>query len=320
MLIDLQPELMSLGPRLVGLTFIWSGGIKATSPHTFEQHLYSLGWIPQNFVRWAVTFAAATEVALGTALLLTASPAVLYPLTIGALAILSLISWWGVRSGKANDCGCYGGFIQPSIEQSLGMNAIFALLVLAGWLGGRGDVSLQPWKGLTVAAAFVVVALFTDFAQRHARKTGQPLLDLNPLKAGKRWRHSWAHGLTANIDGEVLVAFLGPDCPFCGDFVKVGNAMMQSPKLPSVVGVVATSKDRLASFISDKGIRFPTVNVSQSLMARLVSAVPTVALVDHSQIKRVWIGSVPADVVDRLTEAFFPKLVDERQSRSASTG
>jgi hypothetical protein len=297
-----------MGPRIVGLTFVWSGGIKATSPHTFEQHLYSLGWIPQNFVRSAVTASAAAEVALGTGLLLAAAPAVLYPLTLAGLVVLSFISWWGVRSGKANDCGCYGGFIQPSIEQSLGLNALFAVLILTGWLGSRGDVSFPIWKALTVAAAFLVVAIFTDVAQRHARKTGKPLLDLNPLKVGKRWRHSWTHGLTAKIDGEVLVAFLGPDCPYCGDFVKVGNAMTQSPKLPNVVGVVATSKDRLATFISEKGIRFPTVNVSQSLMSRLVNAVPTVALVDDSQIKRVWIGNVPPDVVDRFKGAFFPML------------
>ena len=46
--------------------------------------------------------------------------------------------------------------------------------------------------------------------------------------------------------------------------------------------------------------------ISQSLMNRLVSAVPTAVVVESGIIKRIWAGDTPADVVDRFRDAFFP--------------
>lgn len=314
MLADLQgSDLLTLGSRIVGLTFLWSGGIKASAPHIFERHLNSLGWIPRRLVPPAVIASAAGETGLGSALAVGAMPGFVLPTTIVLLFAFSFISWWGVRSGKATDCGCYGGFIQPSIEESLGINALLAALIALAWSVQVTDFSLPLWKALTVLSVTLAVALFTHVAQAHARNTAQPLIDLNPLKAGNRWRHSWAHDATKAIDGEIMVAFLGPDCPFCSNFVRVGNAMMQSSELPRVVGVVGTSRQRLLTFVNEKGIRFPTVNVSQSLMSRLVSAVPTVALVEAGRIKRVWVGDVPPDIVDRFKAAFFP-IADRSQA------
>jgi hypothetical protein len=303
-------DLLLVGPRIVGLTFLWAGGIKATAPHTFQRHLSTLGWIPRTLVAPAVTLSAGFETGLGIALIVGASYGVLLPATVLILVILSMLSWWGVKSGNATDCGCYGGFIQPSISQSIGLNALFSFLCMLAWMRSRDDYSIRIWQVIAIAALTIMVSVFTYIAQRHATRTGQPLIDLNPLKAGNKWKHSWTHGATARIEGEVLVAFLGPDCPHCSNFVKVGNAMVQSPKLPRVIGVVATSKERLSTFIKDKGIRFPTINVSQSLMARMVSAVPTVAVVESGRIKRVWIGDVPPDVVDRIKFAFFPSPPD----------
>ena len=242
------------------------------------------------------------------ALLVGAVPRMIYPVTIATLLALSVVSWWGVRSGKTIDCGCYGGYVQPSIGQSLALNGLYVTLVILGWLRLEGSRGFASWQLAIPIATVIVVGLFTEVAQRHAVKTGRPLFDLNPLKAGKRWRHSWAGGLTSKLEGEVLVAFLGPDCPYCGQFVKVGNAMVQSPKLPQVVGVVGSSKERLEAFKLEKGIRFPVAGISQSVVSRLANAVPTAVLVESGRIKRVWIGNMPPDFVDRFKEAFFPQV------------
>jgi hypothetical protein len=299
-------DLLGLGAPLVGLTFIWTAGIKALEPHIFSRHVAALGWIPGRLLPRAVAISASLEMALGVALLVSTAPRIIYPLAIVTLVVLSAVSWWGVRSGRTTDCGCYGGYIQPSITQSLMLNGLYALLIAASWLSQSGEGGYSWWQLSAPAAAAVAVGVFTAIAQRHAKKTGQPLLDLNPLKAGNKWRHSWAGGLTAQLDGEILIAFLGPDCPYCGQFVKVGNAMVQSPSLPKVVGVVGTSRERLRTFIQEKGIRFPMANVSQAVTGRLVSAVPTGVLVESGRIKRVWLGSLPPDIVDRFRDAFFP--------------
>lgn len=302
-------ELLILGPVVVGLTFVWSGAIKAIAPHTFYSHLSKLGFIPQRLLSAAVILAAGAEVGLGAALIVGLAPGIMLPATVVLLAILSTISWWGVRSGRAADCGCYGGYIQPSITQSLALNAAFAGLVAIAWTAGHRSVDTVAWKALATLVAVVVAAGFTFFAVRHWQKTGKPLIDTNPMKEGRAWNHAWAGGATKEIEGEVIVSFLGPECPFCVQWVRVANVMIQAPSLPSVVGVVSTSKSRLAGFAADNLIRFPVVTISPSLMGRLTQAVPTVALVNGGRIEKLWVGTVPPDFVDRFRQAFFPHAV-----------
>ncbi|MEJ7759915.1 MAG: MauE/DoxX family redox-associated membrane protein [Gemmatimonadaceae bacterium] len=298
---------ISLGPRIVGATFVWTAVIKAIAPQTFRQHLSSLGWIPDRLLWPAVVGAAAFEAGWGVALILGIAPAIVLPATLVLLVVFSAISWWGVRSGKAADCGCYGGFIHPSIAQSIGLNSAFAALVLAAWFAPMPATPMSLWMVFVAIAATLVTGGLAEFARRYPDKHGHALFDLNPLKVGRKWRHSWSGGATSgNISDEMLVAYLGPDCPYCTKFVTLANAMIQSPRLPRVVGVVGSSRERLNSFIADKGIRFPMATISPSLMGRLAQAVPTAVLVKSGKIDRIWIGNMPADFVDRFRRAFFP--------------
>jgi uncharacterized membrane protein YphA (DoxX/SURF4 family) len=300
-------EWLSLGARLVGLVFIWSGGIKAVAPHTFRSHVESLGVVPRSIIGIAVSATAGLEVGLGVALVLGLAPGLVYPLTVALLIVLSSVSWWGVQSGKATDCGCYGGFVRPSIRQSVGLNALFAGFVIVAWLGGVKPLDYPGWMVWTSAGSAITAAALAQYAQWYNRKNGRLLFDTNPLKIGKRWRHGWADDATRSIDGEVLVAYLGPDCPYCAQWVKMGNAVIQSPSLPRVVGVIAATKEKRETFVRDNGIRFPIVNISDSLMSRLAQAVPTTVLVEAGRIKNTWVGSAPPpEFVDRIKTAFFP--------------
>jgi hypothetical protein len=302
---------ITLGPRLVGATFVWAASIKAIAPHTFRRHLESLGWLPFKQLPLTVTAAAGLEAGWGLALIAGIAPAVVYPATLLLLVVLTSASWWGVRSGKAQDCGCYGGYIQPSIAQSMGLNATFALLVIAAWATSKPTSAVKLWQVVVIVAASILIGGIAEAAQRHARKTGKLLFDTSPLKLGRRWRHSWADGKTARIDGEMLVAFLGPNCPYCSQFVKVANAMAQSPQLPKVFGVIAARDEEVSAYVLQQGIRFPVATVSQSLMSRLTSAVPTVVIVESGRIQNMWMGNVPPGVVDRFREAFFPNIAEQ---------
>ena len=300
-------DLLTLGPRLVGLTFVYAGGIKAIAPHTFHAHLTGLGWLKPGRIDKAVIAAAGLEVGWGLALVVDLASAALYPITIALLIALSTISWWSVRSGRATDCGCYGGFVQPSITQSLGINALFVALVAAAWYAGGSTWNASPlhvWLPITGAIAASVIA---HMASRFQLRSGRLLFDTNPLKIGNRWRHGWADGLTRQLSGETLVAFLGPDCPYCAQCVRVGNAVSQAPRLPRVVGVVAATEERRDAFVRENAVKFPVAMISQSLMGRLAQAVPTTVLIKDGKIAHTWVGSAPPpEFVDRVKEAFFP--------------
>jgi hypothetical protein len=303
-------DFSTVGPRLVGLTFIWAGAIKAIAPHTFSAHLRSLGRIPHSKIRLAVTVAAGLEVGWGLALLLRVAPAISYPFTIAGLLLLSSISWWGVRSGKTADCGCYGGFVRPSIGQSLGLNAIFIALVAIAWTLGPQSSEFSPWQIFAVVAGIAVGAAVAEYAQRFHGSTGRLLFDTNPLKIGNRWKHGFAANSTKGLAGEVLVAFLGPECPYCAQWVRIGNVVAQSDNLPRVIGVVASTERRRDEFVRDHGIKFPVVTISESLMGRLAQAVPTTVRVGDGTIRETWIGAAPPPhFVDRVMQAFFPEAV-----------
>lgn len=317
-------SLMRLGPVLVGATFIWAGAIKAVSPYAFQRHLSALGWIPQNLLTSAVTVIAAVETGWGVALISGLSPRLLLPLSVVLLACLTAISWWGVKSGKASDCGCYGGYIQPSIAQSIGINTVFALLLLAAWKVAPAATPPAAWQIAAVVAAALLFGGLATATQRYEQRNGKPMFDTNPLKVGASWRDSWAAGKTSSLKGEMLVSLLGPDCPFCKQWVRVGNAMTQSPNLPPVVGVVAASRERAETFMRDHGIRFPVGLISESLMARLTRAVPTTIHVVEGKIEHIWVGALPPEFVVRFTRAFFPDasiaVQDETEPDSSESG
>jgi hypothetical protein len=299
-------QLLSLGPVAVGATFLWAGAIKAISPYSFQRHLLALGWIPANLVIAAVTTIAAFETSWGVALIVALSQRLILPLSVLLLACLSTISWWGVKTGKAADCGCYGGYIRPSIGQSLGINAAFAVLLLLAWTGAQQDIRVETWQLAAVIMAMVTFGGLAVLTQRHERLKGEPLFDTNPIKVGSRWSDTWAAGKTAGLEGEIFVSLLGPECPFCKQWVRVGNAMTQSQDLPPVIGIIAASREKAESFIRDYEIRFPVGVISDSLMARFTRAVPTTIHIVSGTIEDIWVGALPPEFVVRFTRAFFP--------------
>jgi hypothetical protein len=310
-----SPEsLLIVGPWIVGATFLWTGTIKAIAPHVFSAHLTQLGWIPARLNGYAVVAAAALETAWGAALILGVAPGVLLPVTVVVLAILTALSWWGVKSGKTTDCGCYGGFVEPSIAQSIIVNAALGALVIAAWLVVPRSLSAPLWKLAVAGGAGLAAGSLATASQRFVAKNGRFLIDMSPLKVGRRWRSRWG-ALPDGQRKELLVSYLGPDCPHCKKWVRVLNAMQQKSELPRVAGVVATTHEALENFVETSGIRFPITTISQTLMNRLVWGVPTTVLVSRGRIQQQWSGNMPPDFYERFKHAFFP--ADDQGSASS---
>lgn len=311
-------ELPIFAARLVGVAFVWTGIIKMMAPHTFSQHLAKLGWIPNRFLAAAVSAIAGFEGGLGVALFLMVGPRVVLPGTVALLAVLTAVSWWGVKSGKTTDCGCYGGYIQPSILQSVALNSAFASILLAAWRFAPIESVPQRWEIAAVAAAALCVAGVTQAAQWFEGRNGRYMFNTNPLRVGARWRNPWASSAVSLAETESIVAYLGPDCPYCRQWVRFLNAIDASPSLPPVVGVVGTSGENQRRFVEESGIRFPIVNISPSLMARLSPAVPTTVDVVGGKITEIWVGSMPPALYDRFKRAFFPEAASSPADPSAA--
>ena len=95
---------------------------------------------------------------------------------------------WGVQSGKTTDCGCYGGYIQPSIGQSVGLDALFAVLVAAAWFAGPRAMSPLLWEVAVVALSIIVFSGFAYWAQIFGLRNGRPFIETSPLKVGRSWK------------------------------------------------------------------------------------------------------------------------------------
>jgi hypothetical protein len=250
--------------------------------------------------------AAGLESAWGAALILGVAPALILPATAVLLAFFTAISWWGVKSGKTTDCGCYGGYVVPSIAQSVALNAALAALVIAAWLAVPQSMETPLWKMIFISVVGLAAGTLAHVSQRFLATHGRFMIDMSPLKVGRRWRSSWGAAAPNGDVRELLVSYLGPDCPHCKKWVRVLNAMQQTPHLPRVAGVVATSHGVLEDFVVTSGIRFPITTISQTLMNRLVWGVPTTVLVSAGRIQQQWSGNMPPDFYGRFRHAFFP--------------
>jgi hypothetical protein len=270
-----------------------------------------------RYVHPSVVAAAALEAGWGILLITNFLPQVVLPITAIALTVLTGISWWGVKSGRTTDCGCYGGYVVPSLTQSLLLNASFIALLAISLVAGSGS-ALVWWK-LAVAIAVALISGWTAAAALSAiLKKGVFLFDLSPLKIGRSWRGRWGSQLAP--EGEFLVSYLGPDCPHCKKWVRVLNAVSQSSGLPTVVGIVATPGEKLRQFVEESGIRFPMKTIPQTLMSRLVWGVPTTVLVSNGKIQNQWSGQMPPEFFTRFRDAFFPGSVQPESLETVRSG
>lgn len=304
---DMISENLALaGARIVGAVFVIAAVMKVAAPASFFRHVSRLGLLPGSLVRPFVPLAIGLEAGWGVALMLAVLPHVVLPFTALALVVLSCLSLWGVRSGKTEDCGCYGGFITPSIWQSVGMNALYVLLIAAAWLNLYPVEQEQVWKLGAVVLAIVIVGGTAEFALRAEFSTGIPFFTPSPLTVGRRWKAKWAGSAKAGVGTDQLVSYLGPNCPYCKQWVRVLNVIHASPAFPAVTAVLASSEEAIDAFSKETGVRFPISTVSEPLMQRLASAVPTTILIERGLISEVWTGQMSPQFVERVKQVFFP--------------
>jgi hypothetical protein len=302
----MSETLLIVAAGLVGLVFLAAAIMKVAAPMSFYRHVTQLGIVPPKAVRAVVPVAIALESAWGAALIFLIWPRFVLPFTALALIALSALTFWSVKSGRTEDCGCYGGFVTPSIGQSLGLNGLYLILILAAFAMLPASAYTAPWKIIAMLVVAVIAGVTAQYALSSELKTGMAVFTPSPLKIGARWKRKWAGLPVDSANREHLVSYMGPTCPHCKRWVRVLNVVHAAPNLPPVLGVMASSPATIEEFVSENDVRFPISTVSTGLMSRLAPAVPTTVLVNDGRIDDQWAGGMSDNFVDKFKRAFFP--------------
>ncbi|HMB92459.1 MAG TPA: MauE/DoxX family redox-associated membrane protein [Rhodothermales bacterium] len=298
-----------LSSGLMGLVFLVSGLIKSVDPNVFMQHLHQQGWVPSKQLRAATTLLAGLECALGAALLLQVFPHVLLPITLLLLLALTSLTYWSTTSGRTEDCGCYGGLVAITPTQSMLLNGLYALLIAFAWMILEVEDTAAWQVGVAVAAG-AIGSVLAEVSRSYQLKHGKKLFMQSPLEPARAFRQRWSGGRSAPdvMQGEVLVAYLGLECPHCHRWVSVLNLIHRVDGLPRVVGVIAGSAEDRKAFELEHAVRFPLAMLPRAYMNRLAPAVPTTLLIQNGNIQEKWVGHMSADFVERFKKAIFPSL------------
>ena len=304
----------SVASALVGVVFLVTGGLKTLDSAPFARQVARFRLLPPSWTRPAALLLIAFECALGVALVTSISPLV-YPLAAAVLLVFLLLTAWGVRSRRIEDCGCYGGLLMMTPAQSIALDVLYLALVAVAWLFAPAAAAIAPWKGALV----VVAALAALAASIHSQR--RPLADLALLRVGRHWRRSWLKHYGRDVTrGSHFVVFLSRDCPYCKRWVPLLNVIEVQPDLPSVVAVMSLEGDELRAFLDAHLIKFPVAHMPQSLVSLMAHAYPTAALIEDGRVMQKWVGEMPNDYLQRVREFFEAIAPPAAQPRGGFAG
>ena len=296
-----------LGAALVGAVFVVAAIMKVAAPFSFYRHVARLDLKLGRLLRVIVPVAIGFEGGWGLALLVGLMPRFMLPFTAAALVMLTGFTWWSVKSGKTEDCGCYGGFITPSIGQSVALNGFYLLLVAGAWAFLPPQSAVAMWKVATVVFGAILIGGTAEYALRSEFRTGVALFTPSPLKAGREWKLRWGGSTRLSPGTSQIVSYLGPDCPYCKRWVRALNVIHESPALPPVTAILSSSRQTIDEFVRETGVRFPIATVSDAKMRRLAPSVPVTLLIEDDTIQEVWSGTLLSESFsNRFRAAFFP--------------
>lgn len=140
---------------IVGAVLLITGVVKALSSEQFLLHSYRYGLLPLQTVLPAAIAFIGLESALGVALIFYEFPQWLIPGSILLLLILSALNFWSTSSGRTEDCGCYGGLLVITPNQSLLLNLGYILLLGIAWRYPIKDHHTETWQWIL---ALIVLA------------------------------------------------------------------------------------------------------------------------------------------------------------------
>jgi hypothetical protein len=295
---------------IVGAVFLITGVLKAVNSTAFIGQVFRYRLLPRRITLSAAILFIGLECALGAALISGLSRWLL-PLTMVLLAAFAALTFWGDKSGRVEDCGCYGGLLLISPAQSIALDGVYFILAAVAWSAyPAAGILPRLWAAIVTASAFAA-GIASAVASRH-----RALVDLSRLRAGYRWGRSWLRGYERDLTrGAHFVVFLSRDCPYCKRWVPLLNVIEVQADLPMVSGVMSLDAEQLRGFLNEHMIRFPIAHLSQSRISLMVSGYPTAVLIEDGIIRQKWVGQLPDEYTERVRQ-FLQAVAPERKTKA----
>jgi hypothetical protein len=228
---------------LVGCVFLLTGVIKVVYSRPFIAHVRNLKILPRSLNEVAASLFIQLECGIGIALMMSIFTVELIPILIALILVLSILSAWGVNSGRVEDCGCYGGWLNLTLKQSLGLNFLYLLLLVISWWNLENASPVLMWKVWIIVGVIVL----SNFLIR--RSANSPLIDISPLRPGRRWKTKWSDFRELNGDRETrLVIFMTSRCQLCKSWEPYILNLIDQANMPLPILIFPDIVARSSSF------------------------------------------------------------------------
>ena len=273
---------------IIGSVFLITGALKVLYSRPFITHVRNLRILPHSLSAVAASLFIQLECGIGMALILSIFTAELIPVLIGLILSLSILSAWGVISGRVEDCGCYGGWLSLTLGQSLGLNFLYLVLLVIGWRTLEVYPPVLMWKVWIILGIFILC----NFLIR--RSANVPLIDVSPVQPGRKWRTKWLDSKELGIAPESrLVIFINSRCQQCKHWEPYILNLLGRENLPAPLLVIP---DR----VKDPGLwdeKIPLKMMNSRMFRYLVYQTPTAVLVKNGVIENKWVAHFPEEYI-----------------------
>lgn len=178
----------SLCRSLLGITFIFSGFVKAVDPlgtvYKIEDYLMAFGGWFTDLMPLAGTAAVALialEWTLGVCMLFNVRTSITAWLSLAFYLVMTPLTLWIALTNPVSDCGCFGDAIVLTNWQTFWKNVVLLILVIV-LLGCKKFIpQLLSWWGELVVLLMALGASATIMAYSY---THLPPMDFRPYKVG----------------------------------------------------------------------------------------------------------------------------------------
>ena len=144
----------------------------------------------------------------------------------------------------------------------------------------------------------------------------QPLVDFSYLKEGKSWKQSWLQNSPKDLKkGSHFLVFLGPECPYCKQWVPLLNIMNANPRLPNVLGMMTLTESEIKEFKTKHLVHFPIVSMNTILFNYMVDVLPTALLLQDGKIKNISVADMPQEYFEEI-QLFYRATVKRDESKT----
>lgn len=284
---------------IVGAVFLVTGFIKSLNSVQFIQHISKYRLLPPWVVLSVAISFIGLECALGVALVFYEFHQWLVPGSIILLFCLSALTLWSTFSGRTEDCGCYGGLLIITPQQSILLNLGYIFLLGLAAFYPVTNHQTETWQWILVLIVLLCTSTLSWLSRQEA------IVDFSRLKIGNRWKCHWLKESPTDLQqGRHFVVFISPNCPICKGWIPFLNVMMTQEDFPNVMGIMSLPPETLEEFKVEQEVYFPLVSMNKRLFDFMVDAYPTAILIEDGIISNQWIGKVPDEFLDRVIQLY----------------